>query len=106
ASASTRAGSQSHRFRDKMATQWSPRWGTTHHSRPPSTMHCRECDYALWNLTEARCPECGSPFDVGDYVFERGTVAFACPLCGHEHDGMGPLYQPWLGRDSTCRGCG
>lgn len=25
--------------------------------------HCRRCGYNLKGLTEARCPECGQPFD-------------------------------------------
>lgn len=29
-------------------------------------MRCRSCKYDLRNLSENRCPECGSPFDPND----------------------------------------
>lgn len=40
-------------------------------------LYCPECDYLLRGLPEARCPECGHPFDRGrllveQYVIEQG----------------------------------
>ena len=29
-------------------------------------MRCKTCHYSLENLTEHRCPECGTPFDPND----------------------------------------
>ncbi len=52
-------------------------------------MLCPTCGYTLFNLPEARCPECGSPFDVTKYSFEPGSVQFACPRCGERYDGDG-----------------
>jgi hypothetical protein len=42
--------------------------------RPPATLskvgssfvRCKTCHYSLANLTEHRCPECGTPFDPND----------------------------------------
>ena len=36
--------------------------------KPPVPGHCRRCGYNLTGLTEARCPECGTGFEVA-----RGT---------------------------------
>jgi hypothetical protein len=36
--------------------------------------HCQSCGYDLRNLTEPRCPECGTPFDSKkDAAKEPGT---------------------------------
>lgn len=69
-------------------------------------MHCQNCAYPLINLTEPRCPECGEGFDLRDFRFEPGSVAFACPDCGHQHEGDGPNYQPSDAESMACRGCG
>lgn len=34
--------------------------------RKPSHPTCAECGYNLTGLVEARCPECGKPFDPGE----------------------------------------
>ncbi len=68
-------------------------------------MHCRECGYALWNLSEPTCPECGTGFDLHDYRFEPGTAEFLCPLCGHAHAGRTPYGLPGLVW-RNCEGCG
>ncbi|MEX0775171.1 MAG: hypothetical protein WD042_05595 [Phycisphaeraceae bacterium] len=69
-------------------------------------MHCRQCGYALWNLSEPRCPECGTGFDLRTYRFTPGTVAFACPHCGHLHGGAGERYLPAETEQAQCLGCG
>ncbi|MEX0775172.1 MAG: hypothetical protein WD042_05600 [Phycisphaeraceae bacterium] len=69
-------------------------------------MHCRTCGYALWNLSEPRCPECGTGFDLRTYRFTPGTVAFACPHCGHLHGGAGERYLPAETEQAQCLGCG
>jgi predicted RNA-binding Zn-ribbon protein involved in translation (DUF1610 family) len=69
-------------------------------------MHCFTCGYALWNLTEPRCPECGREFDLREYRFVPGTVAFACPLCGGLHQGSGDAYLPGLSDTVRCQACG
>ena len=69
-------------------------------------MKCTTCGYILLNLTTPRCPECGTPFDVRDYSFEPGTVAFACPHCGVLHVGHGERYIPATTDQATCDGCG
>lgn len=69
-------------------------------------MHCQTCGYALWNLTEPRCPECGTGFDLRVYRFKPGAVAFACPHCGALHEGAGEQYLPARSDEATCHGCG
>ncbi len=69
-------------------------------------MQCRTCGYELWNLTQPVCPECGTSFDLRTYVFTPKTVAFACPHCGHEHEGTGWQCVPALTREMVCQGCG
>jgi hypothetical protein len=69
-------------------------------------MECRTCGYALWNLTEPRCPECGSAFDLREYRFKPGTVAFGCPFCGALHEGGGECYLPSESDEAACRSCG
>ncbi len=67
-------------------------------------MNCVRCDYLLWDLPEARCPECGLGFDVNDYAFVRGAVHFMCPHCGQSYLGTDErgLPQP---RKFECVGC-
>jgi hypothetical protein len=50
-------------------------------------VNCRTCGYALFNLTEPRCPECNTPFDVTNYTFRPGTVKFVCSYCGESYEG-------------------
>ncbi len=68
-------------------------------------MHCVRCQYLLWNLPESRCPECGLAFDVTDYAFRAGEVAFCCTSCGHGVSGEGALGLP-LRHRYDCERCG
>lgn len=68
-------------------------------------MNCIRCQYLLWNLPENRCPECGLRFDVTDYLFEPGAVAFCCRACGHGRTGEGALGLPTR-RHYACERCG
>lgn len=68
-------------------------------------MHCCHCGHPLWNLAEARCPGCGSTFDLRNYHFELNTVAFACPYCGAQHTGAGPHHLPATQGRAYCQGC-
>lgn len=68
-------------------------------------MRCRQCAYPLWNLTEPRCPECGTGFDLRTYRFRPGAVAFGCPHCGALHGGAGPNYLPAETDTATCQAC-
>ena len=69
-------------------------------------MECRICGYALWSLTEPRCPECGTAFDFRDFTFEPDSVAFACPHCRHRHAGQGEHHHPGSDDQAVCRRCG
>ena len=44
-------------------------------------MHCRFCDYPLWNLTTRTCPECGTPFLPSQVEFAPNAVRYCCPHC-------------------------
>ena len=52
-------------------------------------MHCRNCEYALWNLTTRECPECGTAFRPSEYEFVPQSVRFCCPHCDHPYYGTG-----------------
>lgn len=68
-------------------------------------MRCQHCQYILWGLSEPRCPECGTGFDLRDFAFEPASVAFACPHCGHLHAGQGKHHQPGSEDQVVCRKC-
>ena len=50
-------------------------------------MHCRTCDYPLWNIKARACPECGSSFKPSEFEFKPGAVRFCCPDCSQEYYG-------------------
>ena len=50
-------------------------------------MHCRTCDYPLWNLTTGICPECGDPFAPSEFEFVPNSVRFCCPQCQQTYYG-------------------
>jgi hypothetical protein len=63
-------------------------------------MRCVTCGYALWNLNQPRCPECGRSFAVTDWDFAPGSVSFACAGCGAS------LYESSFGMDEVmCSNC-
>lgn len=53
-------------------------------------MHCKTCDYPLWNTTARICPECGTPFSLHEYKFRQGAVRFCCPHCRQDYYGTSP----------------
>ncbi|MEQ8770266.1 MAG: YIP1 family protein [Phycisphaerales bacterium] len=50
-------------------------------------MECKTCGYALWNLKDRTCPECGAGFKPSDYGFRPGAVRYMCPHCGQDYYG-------------------
>ncbi len=50
-------------------------------------MHCRNCDYPLWNLTTGICPECGVVFAPSEFEFVPNSVRFCCPQCQQTYYG-------------------
>ncbi len=52
-------------------------------------MHCRTCNYPLWNLRARTCPECGAPFAPSDFEYVPNSVRFCCPHCDHPYLGAG-----------------
>lgn len=52
-------------------------------------MHCKSCNYPLWNLTGRICPECGKDFKPSDFEFIPNTVKFSCPHCQQHYYGTG-----------------
>jgi hypothetical protein len=68
-------------------------------------MHCRTCDYELWNLRARECPECGTAFKPSEYEFVPNTVQFCCPHCAQGYYGTDEkgLLEP---REFDCAQCG
>jgi hypothetical protein len=52
-------------------------------------MHCKRCDYPLWDLAARVCPECGLGFSPVDYEFVVNSVRFMCPYCRQAYYGTG-----------------
>src|SRR4051812_39263898 len=50
-------------------------------------MFCKTCNYALWNIPDRRCPECGTGFKPSDFRFVPGAVRFCCPHCSQAYYG-------------------
>ena len=67
-------------------------------------MHCRGCNYELWNLPPGDCPECGKPWRFEDFQFRREFVQFLCPNCDCAYPGeyIASLASPHA---FTCTGC-
>ena len=67
-------------------------------------MHCRGCNYELWNLPPGDCPECGKPWRFEDFQFRREFVQFLCPHCDCSYPGayIASLASPHA---FTCTGC-
>lgn len=54
-------------------------------------MNCKSCNYPLWNIKQRKCPECGTPFKVSEYLFTINSVQFRCPHCEQPYYGTNPL---------------
>lgn len=52
-------------------------------------MNCTRCEYALWNLKDRRCPECGQEFRPSHFKFVPRAVRFCCPHCDQQYFGTG-----------------
>lgn len=52
-------------------------------------MDCPGCNYALWNLTNRQCPECGRPWKPSEFDFTLNSVQFKCPHCAQSYYGTG-----------------
>lgn len=52
-------------------------------------MHCKRCDYPLWDMATRVCPECGLGFSPVDYEFVVNSVRFMCPHCRQAYYGTG-----------------
>jgi len=67
-------------------------------------MHCRGCNYELWNLPPGDCPECGKAWRFEDFQFRREFVQFLCPHCNLSYSGayIASLASP---HSFTCTGC-
>lgn len=50
-------------------------------------MFCKVCNYALWNLKERTCPECGTGFAPSQFRFKPNAVRFLCPHCSQQYYG-------------------
>jgi hypothetical protein len=67
-------------------------------------MHCKTCNYTLWNLRSRTCPECGSLFKPSDFDFVPGSVQFCCPHCNQHYYGTSPSGH-LTPRTFTCVSC-
>ncbi len=68
-------------------------------------MHCKDCEYPLWNLKTRSCPECGKPFAPSEHDFVANSVRYCCTYCAQEYygtDAKGHLEPPAF----TCVRCG
>ena len=67
-------------------------------------MHCRGCNYELWNLPPGDCPECGKAWRFEDFRFRHESVQFLCPHCDCAYPGayIASLASPHA---FTCTGC-
>ena len=61
----------------------------TLHGQQSSVMHCKRCEYPLWQLTDRICPECGTPFLPSEHEFILNSVRFCCPHCEMAYYGTG-----------------
>lgn len=50
-------------------------------------MFCKVCNYALWNLKERTCPECGTGFAPSQFRFTPNSIRFLCPHCAQQYFG-------------------
>lgn len=50
-------------------------------------MFCKVCNYALWNLKDRTCPECGTAFAPSQFRFTPNSIRFLCPHCTQQYYG-------------------
>lgn len=68
-------------------------------------MHCKNCEYVLWNLTTRQCPECGAPFAPSQFEFVPNSVRFCCPHCRQAYYGTSARGH-LVPEAFACVGCG
>lgn len=68
-------------------------------------MHCKTCNYPLWNLKARQCPECGSAFTPSEFEFVINSVRFCCPQCDQAYYGTG-VKGHLLPEEFNCVKCG
>jgi hypothetical protein len=68
-------------------------------------MHCKICNYPLWQLAVRQCPECGTAFKPSDFEFTLNAVRFCCPHCEQAYYGTGPSGH-LVPRAFNCVSCG
>lgn len=67
-------------------------------------MKCKACNYALWNLPDRRCPECGKDFFPSQFDFVPRSVRFLCPFCKQQYFGTDE-HGHLVPRTFTCVSC-
>lgn len=67
-------------------------------------MRCKGCGYSLWNVPGRTCPECGRPFEPGEFEFLPNAVEFCCPGCMQQYYGTDGSGLP-VPREFACVRC-
>lgn len=85
---------------------------------PDWDLECPNCRYPLRGLPEHRCPECGTPFDVGEIVRSWSrlrpprisgdtrplpALGIHCPGCNRPLDGLAGRNCPGCGREISAQ---
>lgn len=68
-------------------------------------MHCRACNYVLWNISARQCPECGTAFKPSEFEFTPGSVRYLCPVCSKGYYGTSEKGH-LVPRSFSCVQCG
>ncbi|QYK48540.1 MAG: hypothetical protein KF838_01485 [Phycisphaeraceae bacterium] len=67
-------------------------------------MFCKVCNYALWNLKDRTCPECGTGFAPSQFRFTPNSIRFLCPHCAQQYYGTSRVGH-LVPDDFTCVSC-